>query len=262
MHVGERAHRVEEQPGAVPARHLDDGVAPLLPALDGHPGLGAAGGPGGGRLLAHAEEPLVDGRRGRSGLVVLVVVHQLVQPSLRVDAAVHGLRHAHPVPLPGHVLARVHHGVHQPLDARPPARVQQRRRAGAVCRRRHVEHAGGAAVVRPRLPRRDVAPVVDQHRGDGRQEPRAVVHRELEGGAVRHVGPAGADHVAEARGEPGRRAAAGAVERHERPLDELGERRVRQLAPDLVRDVEHCIGPRHDNQSRIKRGPSLNSHYE
>jgi hypothetical protein len=26
--------------------------------------------------------------------------------------------------------------------------------------------------------------------------------------------------------------------------------------------VEHCIGPRHDNQSRIKRGPSLNSHYE
>jgi hypothetical protein len=255
VHVGERAHRVEEQPGAVPARHLDDGVAPLLPAVDGHPGLRAASRPGGGRLVAHAEELLVDGRRGRAGLVVPVVVHQLVQPALRVDAALHGLRHAHPVPLPGHVLARVHHGVHQALDARPPARVQR----GAVGRRRHVEHARGAPVVRPRLPRLDVAPVVDQHGGDGRQEPRPVVHRELEGGAVRHVGAAGADHVAEARREPGRRAVAGPVERHERPLDELGERRVGQLAPGLVRDVEHCIEPRHDSQSRIDPGVMIDT---
>jgi hypothetical protein len=235
LHVGERAHRVEEQTGSVPARHLDDDVAPLLPAVDGHPrrGAGAAGRPRGGRgLVAHAEEPLVDGRRRRAGLVVPVVAHELVQAALRVDAAPRGPRHARPVALAGHVLARAHHGLHQPLDARPPARE----------RRRDVQHPGRAAVVRPRLPRRDVAAAVGQHGRDGRQQARAVVHRELERGAARHVGAGRPHHVAEARGEPGRRAVDGPVEPHERALDELGERRVRQLAPCPVRHMEHCIG--------------------
>jgi hypothetical protein len=161
-----------------------------------------------------------------------------VQAALRVHAALRGLRHAHPVALPGHVLARVHHGVHQPLDARAPAREQR----GAARGVRHVQHPGRAAVVRPRLPGRDVAPVVGQHGRDGGQEPRAVVHRELERGAARNVGAARPDHVAQARGEPRRRAVARPVGRHERALDELGQRRVRQLAPDLVRHMEHCIG--------------------
>lgn len=130
VHVGERAHGVEQQLGAVPAGHLDDGVAALLPALDGHARLHAAGQPRrGGGLVAHAEMLLVDGRRGGAGLVVAVVVHQLVQPPLRVDAPLHRRRHAHPVSLPGQLLPRPHHGVHQPLDVLPPAR---RRRAASA----------------------------------------------------------------------------------------------------------------------------------
>jgi hypothetical protein len=54
----------------------------------------------------------------------------------------------HIVGLLGHILVRVHHGVDQPLDVRPPAR-EQRHVVHGGC---HVEHPGRTTFVRLGLP--------------------------------------------------------------------------------------------------------------